>query len=456
VLRAVRWLIHVSLNVFFRRIEVVGAENVPPEGAVLFCGNHPNSLLDPMLIMDRGGRTVRFAAADVLFDNAVLRFFLTRLQAVPVRRRQDHEGGAVDNQAAFDTLFQVLADGAAMGIFPEGVSHQESDLSTFRTGPARIALGAKAAYTDRPICIVPVGLHYTNRNRFRSAMVIRFGAPIVVDQVRLSAWREDERAEVRRLTDAIEEGVRDLAITAENWETIRALDVARRLYQPPRISLADRVELAHRFSRGYQVVAEEPTVRAFFGRALRYQGMLDAVGMTDGEVRDFGSHPQRFVRGLRLAFSLIVLVPLALIGAPIHLPLAVLLRWGGPRFAPRKDVIATTKFIVGVLLTVLLYALTISVVYWFFGWIWAIWTCAILPISGRAFIAVLSRVRRLTQLSRLSLASLFVGPSFFRQLHDERAELVEQVDQLISTYLPPDMNRMYAPVAEREPTTQEE
>lgn len=451
-----QWLIHVSLNVFFRRVEVVGLENVPSDGAVLFCGNHPNSLLDPMLIMDRCGRTVRFAAADVLFENAVLRFFLTRLQAVPVSRRQDHKGSAVDNSKAFDVLFQVLADGAAMGIFPEGVSHQDADLSTFKTGPARIALGAKAAYTDRPICIVPVGLYYTNRNRFRSAAVVRFGAPIVVDQVRLSAWREDARAEVRRLTDAIEAGVRELAITADNWEIIRAVDVARRLYQPPRISLAARVELAHRFSRGYELVADEPSIRAFMLRALRYQEMLDAVGMTDTEVRDFGSLTQRVVRAVRIGFSLIVLVPLSLVGAPIHLPLALLLRWGGPRFAPRKDVIATTKFIVGVLLTLMLYGASISAVYWFYGWVWAVWLGAMLPLSGRAFIAVLARVRRLTQLSRLSLASLLVGSSLFRQLKTEREALVLEVDELVSTYLPADMNRLYAPVAERDPTTQED
>ena len=132
-------------QVFFRTIEVVGTEHIPEEGPVIFTGNHPNSLIDPVLITTTCGRNVRFAAKDVLFQSRGLRFFLHTLGAVPIRRRMDHQGQAsLDNTAAFDALFAVLKVGGAFGIFPEGISHARSELAPLKTGAARIALGASS------------------------------------------------------------------------------------------------------------------------------------------------------------------------------------------------------------------------------------------------------------------------------------------------------------------------
>jgi glycerol-3-phosphate O-acyltransferase/dihydroxyacetone phosphate acyltransferase len=71
--RLLRGLLRLSVRAFFRRIEVVGLEHVPETGAVVFFGNHPNSLLDPALISCFCGRVVRFVAKDVLFRSPLLR-----------------------------------------------------------------------------------------------------------------------------------------------------------------------------------------------------------------------------------------------------------------------------------------------------------------------------------------------------------------------------------------------
>jgi hypothetical protein len=46
---------------------------VPKDGPVIFAGNHPNSLIDPVVIVVSCGRVVRFAAKDVLFRSRFLR-----------------------------------------------------------------------------------------------------------------------------------------------------------------------------------------------------------------------------------------------------------------------------------------------------------------------------------------------------------------------------------------------
>src|ERR1700733_7432607 len=114
--RILAWLLRVATRVFFRQIEVVGVEHVPADGAVIFAGNHPNSLIDPILIITTCGRKVHFAAKDTLFKGRLMRAVLRGLGAVPSKRRDDHDGkpravvpaGApVDNDAAFAAMFDV-------------------------------------------------------------------------------------------------------------------------------------------------------------------------------------------------------------------------------------------------------------------------------------------------------------------------------------------------------------
>src|SRR5258706_8401097 len=73
-------------------MEVVGLEHVPATGPVLFAGNHPNSLIDPILIITTCGRKVHFAAKDALFKGRLMRAVLRGLGAVPIKRRDDHDG----------------------------------------------------------------------------------------------------------------------------------------------------------------------------------------------------------------------------------------------------------------------------------------------------------------------------------------------------------------------------
>ena len=143
-------------RVFFRSVEVSGRDNIPALGPVIFVGNHPNSLLDPVMVTTTCPRAVRFAAKESLFGGP-LRPFLWLLGSVAIKRRQDQVEGAaedaalpadaprVDNSAAFDALFQVLAQGDAFGIFPEGISHTRPELAPLKTGAARIALEAYEA-----------------------------------------------------------------------------------------------------------------------------------------------------------------------------------------------------------------------------------------------------------------------------------------------------------------------
>ena len=383
--RALQTLLGLCLRVFFRRIEVVGLENIAAEGdrALIFAGNHPNSLIDPALILATSGRIVHFAAKDVLFKNPALRLVMRILGAVPVARRSDHSGGDVDNQAAFQQLSLVLAGGRAMGIFPEGLSHDQAHIARLKTGAARIALDVAHRH-DQPLDIVPCGLTYLNPKRFRSSVLLQYGTPITVGTADADAFAADERATVNELTARIDAGLKELTVNGTDWETVRVLDGVRRLYQPDGISLWHRVELARRFNALFATVRDRPDVAALYQRVHAYLQGLDDLGLTDRDLRRAHGWRPLLWRALLHAATLLLWMPLAAPGLVVQGPVALCVRWAGVRVTPRRDVIATTHLVLGLALHGLLYAAVVALSWWQLGLGAGLTALILLPISAYA------------------------------------------------------------------------
>ncbi len=231
-LRLYSWLrmfLRLVASVFFRQVEVVGLEHVPGgRPGDLQQGNHLQLVdFDPLLIVVSCGRLVRFAAKDVLFRSPFLRPVLRALGAVPIARRSDHpdaRDATAHNELAFDTLIEVLAGGGTVGIFPEGLSHDAPQLARLKTGAARIAAGVCQRHAEQVVAIVPCGLTYMQPRRFRSRVLLQFGAPILVD-----AARAADADVVAGVTAELDRGLRALTVNAADWDTLRVLDGFRRL-----------------------------------------------------------------------------------------------------------------------------------------------------------------------------------------------------------------------------------
>jgi 1-acyl-sn-glycerol-3-phosphate acyltransferase len=436
--RLLRRILAFVTGVFFRQVEVSGDERIPADGEtpVIFAGNHPNSLIDPVLIIVTCGRIVHFAAKDVLFRGAVMRWLLGKLGAVPVARKSDHEGGAVDNKGAFDRLAEVLAQGRAMGIFPEGVSHDLSQLQRLKTGAARIALDVAARGV--PVKVVPCGLNYVRPKRFRSRVLVQYGTPIAITEAQLASWRSDEREAVRALTVEIEKAMRGLTVNASDWETVRALDQVRRLYQPGGITLEQRVELQRRFNEVYPTVKDHPDVAPLLARVRDYFERLRALGLTDRDLRRGLSAGELFLRAARQLVLGLFWLPLALPGIVLHAPLGFLISWAGRKFTPRKDVIATTKLILGLCMIPLAFGAILGVLWWKLGILVAALALLGLILSGIATVRVLERGARLGHLLAATVRALALRKEV-ASLARERAALEEEVVRAVDKFRPADM-----------------
>ena len=105
--RALVRFLGLVARTFYRRIEVVGLEHVPARGGVIFAGNHPNALIDGLVLISQAGRApVHFLGNAKLWRIPLLARLLDMLGAVPVLRREEH-GRDADNRGAFEAAYEA-------------------------------------------------------------------------------------------------------------------------------------------------------------------------------------------------------------------------------------------------------------------------------------------------------------------------------------------------------------
>ncbi|NCG19548.1 MAG: hypothetical protein GWP91_11125 [Rhodobacterales bacterium] len=448
--RGIQQVLTAAMSVFFKDIQRVGQHHIPLEGAgpVLFVGNHPNSLIDPVLLVTTCDRIVHFAAKDKLFTFP-LSVLLRTMGAVPIARKMDYvDGGERDNLSAFEAMYQVLGGGRAVGIFPEGLSHDKAQLQRIKSGAARVALETATRHPDVPLVIVPCGLNYIHKKTFRSRVLIQYGEPIQLGESERKAWSDDERASAAELTERIEDAMRSLTVNAEDWETLRVLDACRRLYQPRHVDLAQRVELARRFCDVYPQIRDQRDVQVLYAKVRDYLDTLDASGLNDRDLLRDLSVPELSARALGNVLRLVFWAPLALPGLPIHGSLLVGVGWAGVQFSPRNDVVGTSRFVIGLLAVVAAWVLVPILAGLQFGLKVGVAVGISLPVAGFATLKVLERGASLRRLLRSALHALALRKTLGR-LREQRKSLEQEVITMVQRRIPDDMKPIFPGRLER-------
>jgi len=209
----VRLVVRFWLWFCFKPVDVRHPERVPADGPVLLCINHPNNLIDSLVVATALRRKVHFLAAAAMFRNPLVARFLRACGAISVYRKEDDPDKMDPNAKAFAACFQALEGGRLIAMYPEGTTHAEARVQRIKSGAARIALGHEAA---RPgdLSLIPVGLTFEARKSFLGRVLVSFGEPIPVAPY-LEAHRQDPCKAVDALTRAIQR--------AMEAELIRAL-----------------------------------------------------------------------------------------------------------------------------------------------------------------------------------------------------------------------------------------
>ena len=186
----VKGVIAIYTKILYRT-KIIGTENIPLEGPLIYCGNH-RTYLDPQLIVISAKRHVRFMAKEELAKNPFFNVLGNLFDVIRVKR------DSKDINALKEAL-KTLKKGEAIAIFPEGTRNGLEKGEKVKEGAAFFALrtGAK---------VIPVGINGGDKV-FRKTTV-KYGKPLDFSEYKGKA--QDKQA-LEKVTDEIMDNILELA-----------------------------------------------------------------------------------------------------------------------------------------------------------------------------------------------------------------------------------------------------
>jgi len=437
---AVKVFFNSISSILFRSVEVIGRNNIPRHGPVIFVGNHANQFVDAIMMVSTCEYKISYLIAEKSWNRRVIGDMAWALGAVPVKRAQDSAkkgtgalsmkslnpiensnedekdeyrcemitvtgkytvftkelkvgdkirplGSAiamkiikiendtllqierveadsfklpekpvgfdilkrVDQKVVYSRVLNQLASGGCIGIFPEGGSHDRTDLLPLKVGVALIAYSALEK-DGLNVPIVPVGLNYFQRQRFRGRAVVEYGRPIYMDPSTLTSYQKgglEKRRVCNELLQKIEDGMKSVIVTAPDYDSLQVIHAARRLWQREELVGSKKQNLTKRFAEGYkqlllQAKGEPPKEWLDLNnRIASYQKELSELGIRDYQVSGIDREKNEinsvedvdgdtFLRGMRLPYQICYIIFLMLMASIpfvfLNLPVGLIAR----------------------------------------------------------------------------------------------------------------------------------
>lgn len=289
----------------------------------------------------------------------------------------------VDQSVVYHRVFEHLAHGECIGIFPEGGSHDRTDLLPLKAGVAIMALGCMAEHEGVNVKIVPCGMNYFHPHKFRSRAVVEFGDPIEVTPELIAKYKNPEknREAVKELLDTISDGLQSVTVTSQDYETLMVVQAMRRLYSnqfDQKLPLPLIVEMNRRLVKGYETYKDEPEIIQLKADIMEYNAHLKQFSLPDHLVDRANINVTRNLTLLVLrSLRLLVMITLALPGIIMFSPVFLIAKKisqekartalaGSTVKIKANDVVATWKILMSMGVAPILYIFWSSLVTYYF------------------------------------------------------------------------------------------
>jgi hypothetical protein len=240
------------------------------------------------------------------------------------------------NVESLTVAAENLAKGLAMGIFPEGKSHDLTHVEQVKTGAARIAQQAVALAAGKPVWVVPLGINYEEKPRFRSRVWVAVG-----ETVDATAWfaehEGNEKQAMRQLTIALDERLKAVVVHLDDARWGALLDDLEWL--APVYASADKVRAVSRMQRrkniadaiNYFETKDPERAEALTAKVAAHHEALDQSGVRINSAVFQFTGAALFWRFAFKIWRVLFGVP-ALIGTLLHLIPFGLVRLISPKF----------------------------------------------------------------------------------------------------------------------------
>lgn len=214
-------------NIFYRKIIVVGRENIKPDEHLIFAPNHQNALMDALAVLfTHKGQPVFLARADI-FKKKTIASFLYFLKILPVYRIRDGFRSLRENDVIFRKTIDVIRNKNGLVILPEGDHAGFRRLRQLKKGICRVAFHSEEATGfNLKIKIIPVGIEFSNYSRFRQVLTVVYGKPIEVSEFH-DVYRNSPEIALNELRSKLATGMKRIMVHIESEEDYEAIDELR-------------------------------------------------------------------------------------------------------------------------------------------------------------------------------------------------------------------------------------
>jgi len=211
----VKIYIRTGLHFYFKEIKVIGKENIPKKGALLFVSNHKNALIDPLLIATTTTRNIHFLTRASAFKIKLVKWILSTVNMLPIYRLRDGKETLAKNNEIFNKCYNILNKKRSLLIFPEGTHDIRRWVRPLSKGFTRITFGALEQNEDLNLTIVPVGLNYSKADEYAESVSIYYGKPIAVNQY---YNRKNINHSTQELKEVVHKKMKELTTHVEDIE----------------------------------------------------------------------------------------------------------------------------------------------------------------------------------------------------------------------------------------------
>ncbi|KAI0112464.1 acyltransferase [Nemania sp. FL0031] len=275
----------------------------------------------------------------------------------------------IDQTEVYKAVFSRLRSGGCIGIFPEGGSHDRTELLPLKAGVAIMALGTLAEDPDCGLQIVPVGMNYFHAHKFRSRAVVEFGAPFQIPGDLVEKYKNNQRRDaIAQTLDMVHQALSAVTVSSPDYDTLMCIQAARRLYNTgKKLPLPMVVELNRKLAIGFSKYKEDPRIVDLMDNLRDYNQQLHYLNIRDHQLSYAKMTPFRVIFTLLYRVAKLLVLSIGVVpGLVLFAPVFVATKYISHQKAKEalagssvkiqgKDVMATWKLLVAMAFAPALY-----------------------------------------------------------------------------------------------------
>lgn len=445
--RLIRRVSKSALAIFFHSIEIWHGENIPEHGPVVLAANHPSSTMDAIVMSAVTSRMVHHIGHSGLFRHRLKAWLLRNCGVIPIYRRGGRADDVERNLDSFQACYEVLEAGGAISIFPEGISDVPRHIQKLKTGAARIALEAERRnQNDLGVEILPIGLHFFSRSRFRSKVLVNVGRPVALAGY-LELNLEDSAEAVKRLTSELQSRLERLTVNIRFSELEHLVADVENLYMDELLADSPQGPGTSRATIAKFVISQRiadcveyyyhhnpEQVASIQEKINLYKRKLKRLHLKDSMLKDRMTIGQLLKKEMATVIKGVLGLPLAAYGILNNYIPYRITECIARKFIVERPKILISLFLGGGITFFVFYSLQVFLMWYLKGIVWAGVYLISLPFSG--FFALAYMRALLREKRRISFSFFFFTKRhLIGKMRYARKKLIAELDTVKEEYL---------------------